>query len=451
MERKYELLKDDTINVHGRTLYRIKALRDFGNVKAGDLGGYIEKEDNLSHKGKCWVSGNAKVYGHAVVCDDAVVCGNALVYDNAWVGCIAKVYGDAWVHGNAHVYDETQVCGNAEVCDDARVSGNAKISDNACIHSANDYIYIGPIGSRDDYITFYLTEDKNIMVKCGYFNDTLEEFIKAVNDTYKNNEKYKKQYQDTIKYVVEYLKGDKEDNNMKALKVEMTVMVKDDKYTDVIKQWEHHIDYAINMDEYPEIDHIEDVKVMEMSSDVNTIAKKYVFLDDDTIIINNHVLHRIKAIRDFGDVKAGDLGGYIEDGGNLSHEGDCWVYDNASVFDLSVVDGNASVAGTAKVFGNTMVYDNALIAGDKTEVHDACICKDGQVFSSRDYMTFFDDSIIPVTFYRTATGINVKCHCFIGSIDDFTNAVNDTFYLKNLRDEREKYLKAIDIAKHNLM
>ena len=44
VEKKYELLKNDTIKVFGHTLYRIRALRDFKDVKKGDLGGYIERE-----------------------------------------------------------------------------------------------------------------------------------------------------------------------------------------------------------------------------------------------------------------------------------------------------------------------------------------------------------------------------------------------------------------------
>ena len=67
MKKKYELLKNDTIDVNGHTLYRIKALKDFGNVKKGDLGGYIEKEDNLRHYGNCWVYNDAKVYEDAIV------------------------------------------------------------------------------------------------------------------------------------------------------------------------------------------------------------------------------------------------------------------------------------------------------------------------------------------------------------------------------------------------
>ena len=56
---KYELTGTFKINFFGKKVFQIKALISFGNVKAGDLGGYIEKEDNLSHKGNAWVSGNA--------------------------------------------------------------------------------------------------------------------------------------------------------------------------------------------------------------------------------------------------------------------------------------------------------------------------------------------------------------------------------------------------------
>ena len=60
MERKYELT-DETIICDGRILHRIKALRDFGNVKARELGGWIEKESNLSHSGNCWVYDEGEV------------------------------------------------------------------------------------------------------------------------------------------------------------------------------------------------------------------------------------------------------------------------------------------------------------------------------------------------------------------------------------------------------
>src|SRR6056297_2406270 len=82
-DKKYELLTDRPILYRRRTLYQIKALRDFNDVKKGDLGGFIEKEENLSHTGNCWVSNLSKVY------DDA------MVYGNAWVTDDARVFGDA--------------------------------------------------------------------------------------------------------------------------------------------------------------------------------------------------------------------------------------------------------------------------------------------------------------------------------------------------------------------
>ena len=56
--RKFELTTDTKMRF-GKKLFRIKALIDFGNVKEGEKGGYIEKEENLSQSGNAWVSGNA--------------------------------------------------------------------------------------------------------------------------------------------------------------------------------------------------------------------------------------------------------------------------------------------------------------------------------------------------------------------------------------------------------
>ena len=58
---KYKLT-DKTQVVDGHTLYRIKALKNFSDVKKEDLGGWIEKVENLSQEDNCWVYGNARVY-----------------------------------------------------------------------------------------------------------------------------------------------------------------------------------------------------------------------------------------------------------------------------------------------------------------------------------------------------------------------------------------------------
>ena len=110
MEKKYKLT-EETINVGDKTLHRIEALRDFCDVKKGDKGGFVEKEENLSQSGDCWVYDKAKVYDNAQVCGDAMVYGNAEVYDDAKVFEEAKIYGNAKVSGDARVYGKAKICG----------------------------------------------------------------------------------------------------------------------------------------------------------------------------------------------------------------------------------------------------------------------------------------------------------------------------------------------------
>ena len=136
--KKYELTKE-TKETNGRTLYRIKALINFGNVKAGDLGGWVEKEENLSQKEQCWVSddacvcGKAKIYGNVHVCDNAHVFGNAQVGNSACVCDDACICDDAYVCDNARVFGYARVLDHALVCDDAHVFDHALVCDGACV------------------------------------------------------------------------------------------------------------------------------------------------------------------------------------------------------------------------------------------------------------------------------------------------------------------------------
>ena len=70
--KKYKFTGKTKI-VNGVTLHRIVAVRSFSNVKEGDIGGWIEKEENLSHDGDCWVFDEACVFDNAEVCEDALV------------------------------------------------------------------------------------------------------------------------------------------------------------------------------------------------------------------------------------------------------------------------------------------------------------------------------------------------------------------------------------------
>lgn len=109
--KKYELVPNQQIIVGGVTLYRIRALRDFGKVKAGDFGGFVESESNLSHEGNCWVSGQAHVSGDAQIYGNARVFEDARVYEHAQIGGNVRVFGTARVWGYTKLGGRERVTG----------------------------------------------------------------------------------------------------------------------------------------------------------------------------------------------------------------------------------------------------------------------------------------------------------------------------------------------------
>ena len=208
MDNKYELIPSD---IEG--LFRIKALKDFNNVKKGDIGGYIQSENNLSQLDDCWI------YDDAVVRDNAKVCHNAQIYDevivmgNAEVCDNVQIYDNAFVSGNAQVCDNAQVCGKAIVCDNARIRGHAVVQHDAVVRG-NAQIWGDAIISSDkDYIVFknwwssgrfFTWTRSNNMWKVGCFYGTGEELIsKAYNDS----EESGREYECIVKYVERILKS----------------------------------------------------------------------------------------------------------------------------------------------------------------------------------------------------------------------------------------------------
>lgn len=180
--KKYEIT-DEKMKIDNVIVHRIRALRDFAGVKQGDLGGFIESENNLTHNGNAWVMNEARVFGrarvwgnaqvldHAVVCDcalianDAVVSGNAhvsgearvsgrarvsggaRVSNTAWAMGDTHVFGDAWVIGNARIADHAQVSGDTVICGDAQVVGDSRTTGgrigfgclNECSYKGREY------------------------------------------------------------------------------------------------------------------------------------------------------------------------------------------------------------------------------------------------------------------------------------------------------------------------
>lgn len=131
-EMKYEILKDEFIELDGRKLYRIKALKDFRDVRKGTVGGYIESEQNLSQEGNAWVFGDA------------------------------QVYGDAWVSVNARVLNRHSV------------------------------VWFSNVGTENGTLTVYCGKNGLIATR-GCFTGSVEEFLTKSSEVH--DEKTKREYE----------------------------------------------------------------------------------------------------------------------------------------------------------------------------------------------------------------------------------------------------------------
>lgn len=136
MEKHFELT-DETIEVAGNTMHRIRCTRDCKWAKTGDLGGFIEKEDNLS--------------------------------------------GNAWLADNAQVYGNARVAGNARLAGKARVAGN------------DDHCGFDVFGSIGRHTHAYRTSDGGVEITCGCFHGDIEAFEAKERHTHGDSQ-YAREY-----------------------------------------------------------------------------------------------------------------------------------------------------------------------------------------------------------------------------------------------------------------
>ena len=159
---------EDSITVDGHVLHRIQADRDipFHGVKVGDIGGWVEKPNNLQDD--AWVTGY--LYGDAVACGNALiegkVFGNAYVQKSARIGQYAKVFDNANIGGDAHINDHAVVCGNARISDHAVIMHNAVVYGHARVYGCAK-IYNHVIVSGNAYIGGASKLMNNVIVEGG--------------------------------------------------------------------------------------------------------------------------------------------------------------------------------------------------------------------------------------------------------------------------------------------
>lgn len=123
-DKKYELVPETIHKFYSIPVYRIRALKDFSDVKKGQYGGYVESEENLSQLGNCWI------YDDSIVFNGARVIDNAIVKDSSTVKNYSEISDDAIIEKGSFI-DESSI-----VCDQSRVINSFVVEKSAIIYKS---------------------------------------------------------------------------------------------------------------------------------------------------------------------------------------------------------------------------------------------------------------------------------------------------------------------------
>lgn len=300
-------------------------------------GGYIEKEENLSQTGSCWVSIGSVVLGDVVIEGDAEISGS-IVYGNAKVSGLTKVIyskisGDVEITDGAYVTDSI-LRDNVKITDGSTVirshlSGNVRISGRGYINNV----------IADDDVT--ILEDANIM---GGESDRV---IISGNTKICGSAKIRGE---GIRIRDSYIGGSSKIGKRKC---------------------DIHKIRSIYLNDFSGVD----IEIRKNGKYTGNMLPKYELLTDEPKVVkyeitgNEVTLYRIKALDNIrADVRAGDLGGWVANKQCLSQSGNCWVYDDSIVYLSGRVSGNAivkqkSTVSNAKVKGNAVISDRSTVDG----------------------------------------------------------------------------------------
>lgn len=169
MEKKYKLIESSRAWLYGRPIYRIQALRDFSDVKKGDLGGFVESEGNLSQEGDCWIYDMAQAMENSRVEDDACLRDCSKMYGSSLLKDKAQLQGCARMIQYASLEDNA-------VAIDAEISGFATITGDVVIRRKKDYMVFSDIPETDFYATYTFPNKRWRFV---LFKGTSKEFIES--------------------------------------------------------------------------------------------------------------------------------------------------------------------------------------------------------------------------------------------------------------------------------
>ena len=253
MENKKYELTDFTMRFEGRILYRIRALKDFSDVKKGELGGWVQSENNLSQEHDCWIYNDGKCMDNAIVCDDSYMCdyskmynnsrlyNNSMLYDYSEMRDNSKMFGDSIMldcsymcddskmydhssmfgysemHGNSKMYGKSTMLDDSKMFGDSIMYGNSKMRNNSILKD-NEKLYGKLVSKVDKFIEIHskkgriitgVLKEGKILFNVGCQNEiTKEIFIDRIynEDGGIEEHPYRKEYLKIIDMIELYFK-----------------------------------------------------------------------------------------------------------------------------------------------------------------------------------------------------------------------------------------------------
>ena len=178
--QKYEIT--DIAHEEYPFLHRIRALRDIcGEIRAGDIGGFVESESNLSAEpGDCaWIFDDAIAAGDAYVDRDACLRGDAIACGSAYVskGSGASMTEKALASGNAQIIHDPHTMGTPILSGNFKVygtvQGDIRITGSAVILPCEEV--------RNDTRDTFVLSGKSRSVIRGIGRETLKPLQKEVS------------------------------------------------------------------------------------------------------------------------------------------------------------------------------------------------------------------------------------------------------------------------------
>ena len=175
--QKYEIT--DIAHEEYPFLHRIRALRDIcGEICAGDIGGFVESESNLSAEpGDCaWIFDDAIACGSAYVSKGSVMSGHSHAEDNAYLRG-ASMTGKALASGNAQIIHDPHTMGTPILSGNCKVygtvQGDIRITGSAVILPCEEV--------RNDTRDTFVLSGKSRSVIRGIGRETLKPLQKEVS------------------------------------------------------------------------------------------------------------------------------------------------------------------------------------------------------------------------------------------------------------------------------